>query len=502
MNADGSEQRRLTDMVSMESGPVWSPDGTMLAFLSHDLQSNGSTLFVMNADGSDQRAIHRGATSRPEWSPDGRWIVVSSFVEDVQRDQIVVVAVDGSGATRLTSHENVPTAGLSMGNVDPVWSPDGSQIAFAALQSDGPSEIHVINPDGSTVQRLTDSPTGKQRPVWSPDGTRIAFTTDFPDPEVWVMNADGTDQRNLSNDPMAIDIAPSWSPDGSIIAFVSQADSGNQIMLVNADGSDLHGITALPGVAERLDWSPDGTRIAFSPFNESGNRGIIVVSADGSEFRQLTDAATGDGDPAWSPDGTQIAFVSTRDGGQPVQCSWSTIADMAFVESVEALTWMSHIIVAGTIVEDIGPAFGSSGHRDSDGDWTIYHDYVLDVERQFRGAPVETLRLRVEGGTIGDCVQTYDPSVSLSSEMRVLVFLDAARDDEKLGPAHFVSVIGTWVVGPGDTVTSPEPIYNPEGVDGMTLDEVGAAVAEALSNPPPENAFYVVTLEESPATPQ
>jgi Tol biopolymer transport system component len=501
MNADGTEQRRLTNAPAMDVSPAWSPDGSLLAYLSYE-GFEGGVLYVMNADGSNQRRLMAGVASRPVWSSDGRQIAIGAIDNEVQFQQIHVVAVDGSGTSRLTSHENVPTTSLSTGNIDPVWSPDGTQIAFIATQLDGPSEVYIMNADGTNVRRLTDSPIRKTHPVWSPDGTQIAYGTDEGDVDIWVMRADGSEQRNLTSSPL-VEITPSWSPDSQTIAFVRQTETGdNQIVLTNADGSDPRVVADELLYVEQLVWSADGSTILFSMFHEQASVGIFVMDSDGSGLRQLTDSATHDGEPSWSPDGTEIVFSSKRDGGQPVMCSWSSVDDLIAVESIEGLAWMSRLVVAGTIVEELGAAFGGPGHRDMDGARSIYTDYLLKVEQQYRGEPVEQVRLRVSGGTIGDCVQTVDPTVTLAQGMRVLLFLFEEHVDGDLVPAYFVSPIGAWTVSEDGTISSAGQGYNPAGVDGMSVEEVGALVTETLAGPPSPDAHWVVPIDESPATPQ
>ncbi len=501
MNADGTEQRRLTDAPTLEVSPAWSPDGSLLAYVSHE-GFEGAVLYVMNADGSNPRRLMAGVASRPVWSPDGRQIAISAIDSEVQHQQIHVVAVDGSGTLRLTSHENVPTASLSTGNVDPAWSPNGTQIAFIATQLDGPSEVHVMNADGTNVRQMTDSPIRKTSPVWSPDGSRIAYSTDEGGADIWVIRADGSDQRNLTNSPL-VEINPSWSPDGETIAFASQTETGeNQIVVIGADGANPRVIADELLHVERLDWSEDGSQILFGMFQEQGSVGIFVVDSDGSDLRPLTDSTTNDGEPSWSPDGTLIAFSSKRDGGQPVMCSWSSYDDYIAVDSLEGLAWMSRLIVAGPIVEELGSAFGGPGHRDMDGARTIYTDFILEVEQQYRGEPLERVQLRVSGGTIGDCVQTVDPTVTLAQGMRVLLFLFEEHVEGDLPPAYFVSPIGAWTVSDDGTISSADQGNNPAGGDGMTVDEVGTLVIETLAGPPSSDAHWIVPIDEAPATPQ
>jgi TolB protein len=165
-----------------------------------------------------------------------------------------VFNADGGNEVQLT-HAVVPTFESA-----PAWSPDGSRIAFARVDVtsgfDHPrAAIYTIRPDGAGLRKLAD---GGVEPDWSPDGMRIAYTsirdsfgrTCFeecsPSGEIYVMDADGSDQRRLTRTE-ADDRAPAWSPDGRFIAFVSDRSSPrrheNEIYVMKADGGDIHRIT-------------------------------------------------------------------------------------------------------------------------------------------------------------------------------------------------------------------------------------------------------------------
>lgn len=188
-------------------------------------------------------------------------------------------------------------------------------------------DVYVMNADGTERTQLTTHPDMDFDPVWSPDGTRIAFRSHRDgDEEVYVMNADGSDQTNLTNN-LTSDYSPAWSPDGALIAFASNRLSrGNDIWVMNADGSNPVRITDIPGISEYPTWSPDGSQIAFAcTFGRVlpqgvGDFEICVVNADGTELVQLTDEEGESKLPAWSPDGKTIAFASNRLG-------WPTLPD-------------------------------------------------------------------------------------------------------------------------------------------------------------------------------
>ena len=139
---------------------------------------------------------------------------------------------------------------------------------------------------------------------------RIVFTSlRDGNAEIYVMDAGGRNQENLTNNP-AYDGHPDWSPDGTKIAFASNRDGGPfQIHVMDADGKNVSRLTDGPGEKVHPDWSPDGGKIAFSVKDWVDH--IDLMDADGRNREKLEDQALY---PSWSPDGKQIAFVSSRDG--------------------------------------------------------------------------------------------------------------------------------------------------------------------------------------------
>ena len=273
-------------------------------------------LYVMNADGSGLRRLTRNPElGGPAWSPDGRKLV---FVKRVERsgaacrpvgrchDEIYVIKADGSGLRRLTRN--------TLADNNPVWSPDGRRIAFTRDRDRQTVNIYVMNADGSGQQRL--SPTVRRRPwielAWSPDWKRIAFVASggpLGRPDIFVMNADGSDVRNVTNTvTTSFDLA--WSPDGRRIAYLEGSPGGAPLTVVNADGSGKHPLSGPLMVDLGIpSWSPDARTIAFT-----GGSVLYTVHADGTGLRKLTHGPGWNAEPRWSPDGRRMLFLSSRDG--------------------------------------------------------------------------------------------------------------------------------------------------------------------------------------------
>jgi TolB protein len=189
-------------------------------------------------------------------------------------------------------------------------------IAFRSNRT-GNNEIYVMNGDGSELINLTNDPSDDDLPAWSPDGTRIVFcTTRDGNYEIYVMNADGSDKTNLSDNPSE-DCSSSWSPDGTKITFASDRDGNNEIYVMNADGSGQTRLTDNPAFDMFPSWAPDGNQIVFVS-DRDGQMDIYVMNTDSSDVTRLTDIGVGDAFPVWSPDGTKIAFSPDSDGNYEI----------------------------------------------------------------------------------------------------------------------------------------------------------------------------------------
>ncbi len=298
--------------------PKWSPDGSTIVF------NSGSNIYAVATDGTHLRVIAQAkgtydANLSPDFSPDGakvaytRLNVPPAWTLRAYEWEIKVADLTGlfKRTRTLAKHEAF--------DVNPVWSPDGTRIAFLSNRSDSRSyHLYTVGADGSNVQLVsTRIPSSLDPPVWLSDGEHIA-------------TSDGLIHRNWANGGDADNLAPgaelrmrppvAWSPDGQQIAFLAfDEDVGKWgLYTTKAGGTDLLNVLEInPKYVERLyintrvygsrlgwvSWSPDGSRLLLS----GGPTPITVVELNGTGSREWNTyfnfAAS------WAPDGARIALV-------------------------------------------------------------------------------------------------------------------------------------------------------------------------------------------------
>jgi Tol biopolymer transport system component len=211
---------------------------------------------------------------------------------------------------------------LNLGDTQPAWSPDGTQLAVVTRWA-GNYGILVQQPNGSGAHMVVNDQSA-QGPAWSPDGRQLAYTTGQ---NLMLVNADGASAHPILSTSHGWLGRPAWSPNGDQIALTENDwDVGTtSLELVDVSTATVQTLYSSRGTYPQSPaWSPDGTQIAFS--NSSS---IWVMNADGTNLTPLTTSPTYDDMPAWSPDGTQIAFmrnqgiwVMSRDGGNAHQIAW------------------------------------------------------------------------------------------------------------------------------------------------------------------------------------
>lgn len=265
----------------------------------------------------------RSEASNPPGSLETRDIVFASAREGPDAE-IWRMGPDGSNPRRLTQNEGV-------NDNFPVWSPDGSQIVFLSdrdTTSQGRS-VFVMEADGSNVRAVGPSKWPiMSTPEWSPDGSKILFSagSSLYDLDLYVMDADGSDVRQLTSGPTA-DRCASWGPEGRRILYALESENGDtsRVMIRDLTSGDTR--NALPDGMEGACayWSPDGDHIAFFSGPDGQLRSLKSLRTEGpgvmeiymldlqtGSVTQVTDAGAISNYPRWSPDGQRLVFESTR----------------------------------------------------------------------------------------------------------------------------------------------------------------------------------------------
>jgi len=264
---------------------------------------NTSDLFVMNTKGEEQMFLIRGSSAT--WSPDSKNITFHASASGVglpiktdpgaatSDSDIFVANVDDllagvAGPMNLTNNPDAI-------DDDPDWSPDGRRIVFTSHPvTDDPqrsnlAEIYVINVDGTGLTRLTFNAEEERAPSWSPDGSRIVYmcrigggAADF---EICDMKADGSDRRQLT-DNTVLDATATFSPDSQQIVFHRPVAGRLQLWLMNADGTGQAQLTDTPGLNLFANWGMVRVHIKRPPNDGLHDQGPIGLAAALGAWRE------------------------------------------------------------------------------------------------------------------------------------------------------------------------------------------------------------------------
>jgi serine/threonine protein kinase/Tol biopolymer transport system component len=360
MGATGESVRRLT---SFGYNPAWSPDGKEVVVATEGItspawRSSVSQLWRIEVADGSRRLVSPGDAVQPSWSPHGRRIAYWGIPDGkAQRDLWTVAAARGRSIgtpVRVTDDAYL--------NWSPAWSPDGRYLYYASdrggsmnlwrvpieegsgkvlgapepittpsassglpsLTRRGHRILYAVDDSNANIYRAGFDPEGAAvagplQPVTqgsrfiryaepSPDGRWIAYDTSAPQEDLFVMRADGTELRRLTNDT-AKDRVPRWSPDGSRLLFFSNRGGKYEAWTVRPDGSGLRQATQVAGepVFNPI-WSPDGRRIvAALGFARSMLFNWRDAGVSSSPVPLAPGGLSGFGPNSWSPDGRRLA---------------------------------------------------------------------------------------------------------------------------------------------------------------------------------------------------
>jgi TolB protein len=280
---------RIADIVYEKMTGERGVFSTKIAYVVK--QESRFALQIADADGYGAQSILISPEPilSPTWSPDGTRI---AYVSLQHKKPVVYVQ------SLTASKQPAPIANYRGSNSAPAWSPDAKQLAVV-LSKDGPSQIYLMNPDGSNVRRITHSGAIDTEPFFSPDGQFIYFTSDRGgSPQVYRMPAQGGEAVRLTFEG-SYNVSPRISPDGRTLAFISRIDGLFRLALMDLASRQTQVLTEGPR-DESPSFAPNGRMLLYA--TDVGGRGVLAaVSSDARVQQRLTVQTADIREPAWGP---------------------------------------------------------------------------------------------------------------------------------------------------------------------------------------------------------
>ena len=354
--------RRLTTSEWWELAPVWSPDGKYIAFMRFSLDHKEDGIYITSSLGGSERRVYpisqqQYTTKEIDWSPDGRYLAFAEKKSPSEASTVFLLSLDN-----LEKHPLTFPPPAILGDSNPVFSPDGKNVAFLRDYLDA-QEVFILPVQGGTPRQVTFDKRMILGVSWNADGRDLIYSSNRGGtPGLWRISAHGgTPERlpvgaggralrptvarkgnrmaytnvnftseiwraelpsgGLKPSPPAkfitsteLEEGPQYSPDGRRIVFQSTRTGNYEIWRCDADGSNLVQLTHFDGpLTGTPRWSPDGREIVFDS-RPVGHSHIFVVNAEGGQPRQVTSGESENGVADWSADGKSIYYSSNRGG--------------------------------------------------------------------------------------------------------------------------------------------------------------------------------------------
>lgn len=300
--ADGTgRDHALTHGKSVNTQPAWAADGMHLAFTSN--REGLTKIYLIDVDGSNLRRLSTEdrIESAPSWAPDGNSIAYYSRSLDGADIDLRITEI-ASGKTVM-----IRGNGLDKGPESPVWSGDSGRLAFSGANEQGKTEIWVANRDGSGQREISSkvSTRHKGHASISPDGNKVVYVADMRG-SVAIVSTDVESGQStiLTEGITAAHESPRWSPDGKQIAFASSRDDPQltrlDIFVMNADGSDVRNLSRDPHEDFNPQWTADGKQLVFNSLR-TGTAQLFSVDVESGTTERITNNGSHDMEQAPHP---------------------------------------------------------------------------------------------------------------------------------------------------------------------------------------------------------
>ena len=300
MNSDGTIEVNLTKHPANDVFPAWSPDGTQITFASDRHQANNLDVYVMNVDGSGvtQLTNSPGEDRGTSWTSDGETIVFHSARnrDATHTFDVFVMNADGSAETKIFTNGSAAYVCGDSTNGIIVFNSSSNPVG---TNPEGDFEIFTMDMSGGNVQQITHNTVLDSGPKWSPDCSTISYNSldAGSSLDVHRVDANGTDDVNLTNAPGVFDAFSAWSPDGQEIVFSSDREVNFELFKMSAvDGSNV----------ERLTFTRRGQADLRADWGTAPDRQIPPSDRDQCKNDGWTDFST----PAFADQGECIDFVN------------------------------------------------------------------------------------------------------------------------------------------------------------------------------------------------